>query len=125
MTEEQQIGMKPASWWQRSHDVDLILGVYKHGFGNYQLMREDKKFCFTDIPVNVPGEPIEEKHFPPPEFLTKRLKKMLLIAAKIDKFDFEKVGLPERTGIKLDEKFLITNLLTDIGLDTSKDRPYA
>lgn len=50
---------------------------------------------------------------------------MLLIAAKIDKFDFEKVGLPERTGIKLEEKFLITNYLTDIGLDLSKDKPYA
>jgi hypothetical protein len=50
---------------------------------------------------------------------------MLLIAAKIEKFNFEKVGLPERTGIKLEEKFLITNYLTDVGLDTTKDKPYA
>jgi len=28
-------GAIPAPWWQRSHDIDLIYGVYKHGFGNY------------------------------------------------------------------------------------------
>jgi hypothetical protein len=77
------------------------------------------------LAINIPGEPVDEKAFPIPEHLTKRLKKMLLIASKIEKFDFEKVGLPERTGIKLEEKFLITNYLTDIGLDTTKDKPYA
>ena len=76
------------------------------------------------MPVNPPGEPVDDKSFPLPEYMTKRLKKVLLIAAKIDKFNFEKVILPERTGIKLDEKFLITNYLTDIGLDTSKEKPY-
>ena len=112
--------MKPSIWWQRSHDVDLIFGVYKHGFGNYITIREDKTFGFNELPQNQPSEGIDDKSFPLPEHMTKRLKKILLIAAKIDKFDFEKVILPERTGIKLDEKFLITNFLTDKGLDSSK-----
>ena len=75
--------------------------------------------------MNVPGEHIDEKAFPLPEHMTKRLKKILLLAMKIEKFDFEKVGLPEKTGIKADEKFAITNYLTEYGLDLTKDKPYA
>ena len=48
-TEDQLIGLKPNPYWQRCHDVDLILGVYKYGFGNYQQIKEDKKFSWADL----------------------------------------------------------------------------
>ena len=57
--------------------------------------------------------------------MTKRLKKILLIAIKIEKYEFERVQKPEQTGLKLDEKFLITKIMADIGIDTTKEKPYA
>ena len=48
-TEEQLMGMKPASWWQRSHDVDLLQGTYKYGFANYVCIKEDKKLGWSDV----------------------------------------------------------------------------
>ena len=35
----------PASWWDRSCDVALIIGTFAHGLGNYEAMRND-----TDLP---------------------------------------------------------------------------
>lgn len=46
-TSDQLSGMKPATWWQRNNDVDLMLGIYKHGFGNYTAIKEDKRFSLT------------------------------------------------------------------------------
>ena len=48
-----------------------------------------------------------------------------MIAIKIEKFEFERVSRPEMTGLKLDEKFLITKIIADIGIDTTKEKPYA
>ena len=43
------MGMKPAAWWQRSHDVDLLYGTYKYGFANYVSIKEDKKLGWSDV----------------------------------------------------------------------------
>lgn len=119
-TEEQLMGMKPASWWQRSHDVDLLQGTYKYGFANYVCIKEDKKLGWSDV---ITQDQVEDRNFPSPEHLTKRLKKLLSIALRVDRFDFEKVSIPEKTGLNLQEKTQITKILADVGIDCSKDRP--
>ena len=60
-----------------------------------------------------------------PEHLTKRLKKILAIAGKIEKFQFEQIQKVEQTGLKLEEKFIITKIIADQGIDTSKEKPFA
>lgn len=41
-----QVTLKPpASWWDRSCDVALVIGTFVHGLGNYETMRSD-----TDLP---------------------------------------------------------------------------
>jgi len=51
--------------------------------------------------------------FPQPEYITKRLKKIIYPAVRIEYFDFENVQNAERTGLKLDEKQLLIKLLVD------------
>ena len=118
------MGMKPASWWQRSHDVDLLYGTYKYGFANYVSIKEDKSLGWADSIVPSSDQVEQASSFPSPEHLTKRLKKLLSIAMRCEKFDFEKVSVPEKTGLNFAEKTQITKILADVGIDTTKDRPY-
>lgn len=39
-------GEPPAQWWNEEADKSLIIGVYKHGFDRYNLMRQDPALCF-------------------------------------------------------------------------------
>ena len=36
----------PAPWWNEEADKSLIIGVYKHGYDRYNLMRQDPALCF-------------------------------------------------------------------------------
>lgn len=36
----------PADWWDKTCDASLLIGVYKHGFDKYSLLRLDEKLCF-------------------------------------------------------------------------------
>ena len=36
----------PASWWDRSCDIALIIGTFVHGLGNYEAMRNDEELPF-------------------------------------------------------------------------------
>lgn len=38
----------PASWWDRSCDVGLIVGSFIHGLGNYEAMRNDTTLPFAE-----------------------------------------------------------------------------
>jgi hypothetical protein len=38
----------PASWWDRSCDVALIVGSFVHGLGNYEAMRKDVALPFAE-----------------------------------------------------------------------------
>jgi hypothetical protein len=38
----------PASWWDRSCDIGLIVGTFVHGLGNYEAMRNDFDLPFAD-----------------------------------------------------------------------------
>lgn len=37
----------PASWWDRSCDVGLVIGTFVHGLGNYEAMRNDFELPFA------------------------------------------------------------------------------
>lgn len=39
-------GEPPASWWDEECDKSLLVGVFKHGFDHYNLMRQDPNLCF-------------------------------------------------------------------------------
>lgn len=34
-------GTKPATWWTRNADIALMVGVYRHGYANYDAVRVD------------------------------------------------------------------------------------
>ncbi len=35
-------GQRPAVWWAKKNDVDLLLGIYKYGYANYVTIRSAK-----------------------------------------------------------------------------------
>jgi hypothetical protein len=68
LTQEQLSFYKPVQWWQLCHDIDLLRGVYKYGFGNYQMIKENQRMSWVEM---------NDKVWPPPEKITKRLKNLL------------------------------------------------
>ena len=42
-------GQRPAQWWTKKHDIDLLLGVYKYGYANYIAIRAAKQYCFSEL----------------------------------------------------------------------------
>jgi hypothetical protein len=58
----------PADWWTSECDKSLLIGIYKHGFEMFTLMRDDPLLCFlkkcgaADIPAPADdGENKEEE----------------------------------------------------------------
>ncbi|XP_064466588.1 chromodomain-helicase-DNA-binding protein 7-like isoform X3 [Ornithodoros turicata] len=39
-------GEPPAPWWDEEADKSLLVGVYKHGYERFNLMRQDHTLCF-------------------------------------------------------------------------------
>ncbi|XP_054164988.1 chromodomain-helicase-DNA-binding protein 7-like isoform X2 [Oppia nitens] len=39
-------GDPPAQWWDEEADKSLLVGVYKHGYDRFNLMRQDPALCF-------------------------------------------------------------------------------
>ena len=39
-------GDPPAHWWDEEADKSLVVGVYKHGYDRFNLMRQDPALCF-------------------------------------------------------------------------------
>ncbi|XP_067128566.1 LOW QUALITY PROTEIN: chromodomain-helicase-DNA-binding protein 7-like [Centruroides vittatus] len=39
-------GEPPAIWWDPEADKSLLIGVYKHGYERYNVMRHDPSLCF-------------------------------------------------------------------------------
>ena len=108
-------GHKPCFYWERIHDIDLLRGTYKYGYGNYSLMRKDTKFSFYILDKNSFQE------FPNANSITRRLKTITQIIMKNentengndnDKDDFIK----ESTIFSLDEKNNIVNYLINFGI---------
>ncbi|KAL2622124.1 hypothetical protein R1flu_002329 [Riccia fluitans] len=84
----------PADWWSREADLALLYGIFKHGFGNYDLIRNDPEFrhAFTvKAPKARNGEDddteseddsarrieISEAQWPDAQVLTRRLKRLV------------------------------------------------
>ncbi len=71
-------GQRPAVWWAKKHDIDLLLGIYKYGYANYVNIRAAKEYCFSEL---------EKSHayqdFPVADNLTRRLKKLINTIVKI------------------------------------------
>jgi hypothetical protein len=59
----------PADWWTAEDDRNLLLGIYKHGYGNFNEIKQDSEFQFSPIPT--------DDEFPNQEKLNKRVKKLL------------------------------------------------
>uniref|UniRef100_A0ABM0GXF5 Chromodomain-helicase-DNA-binding protein 7-like n=1 Tax=Saccoglossus kowalevskii TaxID=10224 RepID=A0ABM0GXF5_SACKO len=41
-------GDPPIGWWDDEADISLMVGVYKHGYEKYTLVRGDPALCFLD-----------------------------------------------------------------------------
>jgi SNF2 family DNA or RNA helicase len=39
-------GFEHLDWWKGKHDKDLLIGVYKYGFGRYEHIKNDRSLCF-------------------------------------------------------------------------------
>lgn len=39
-------GDPPSAWWDEECDKSLLIGVFKHGYDRYNLMRQDTSLCF-------------------------------------------------------------------------------
>lgn len=39
-------GQRPAVWWAKKNDIDLLLGIYKYGYANYVTIRSAKEYGF-------------------------------------------------------------------------------
>ncbi len=114
-------GQRPSVWWTRSHDIDLLRGTYKHGYANYQLMRNDPKLSFSKLEKDS-----NFQEFPEADTITRRLKKLIQIIIKSENsnglISFEdKKSLNEPTGFNLEEKINIMNFLMDFGVPLNSE----
>ena len=108
-------GHKPCFYWERIHDIDLLRGTYKYGYGNYSLMRKDTKFSFYILDKNSFQE------FPNANSITRRLKTITQMIMKNDNIkngnDNDKDNfIKESTIFSLDEKNNIVNYLINFGI---------
>ena len=110
-------GQRPAVWWNRTHDIDLLRGTYKHGYANYQLMRNDPSFCFSSAENETSFQ-----EFPNADTITRRMKKLVQIIVKVEHnnggiVSFEEVkNKKDPTGFNLEEKQAILKYLINKGI---------
>ncbi|KAG6557687.1 hypothetical protein Mapa_000452 [Marchantia paleacea] len=87
----------PSEWWSREADLALLYGIYKHGFGNYDLIRNDEEFrdafrskkakksgkgentdSEDDLETPLSGRyEMSEAFWPDAQVLTRRLKRLV------------------------------------------------
>jgi len=71
-------GQRPAVWWAKKNDIDLLLGVYKYGYANYVSIRNAREYCFVEL-----DKAQTYQDFPVADNLTRRLKKLINTIVKI------------------------------------------
>ncbi len=121
-------GQRPSVWWTKRHDIDLIVGTYKYGYANYQIMRSDTKLSFHKLESGTLSAIIFSavessfQEFPNADTITRRLKKLILTIVK-DQHNLQKLNFTapaaaesEPTGWSLSEKRHILELVTDFGV---------
>ena len=84
-------------WWDHKCDIAVILGIYDHGYGNYDDVRADPRFkdCFDPknsaagkdegggTPKAQAAVGIESLSWPPADTLTRRVKRILELIVKL------------------------------------------
>lgn len=116
-------GQRPSLWWTKRHDIDLIVGTYKYGYANYQLMRSNLSFKFHKLEGGF-------QEFPNADTITRRLKKLIQIIVKeqpnLKKLNFTANNAleTESTGWSLSEKKCILELVTDFGIPITSEGKY-
>jgi hypothetical protein len=43
------VSKPPAVWWTATHDLDLLLGFLRHGYGNFSALRTDPNLSFSRL----------------------------------------------------------------------------
>ena len=51
----------PVAWWGMEEDRDVLLGVLRHGWGNWKAICEDAELCFHQQGVAYAGHAMEEE----------------------------------------------------------------
>lgn len=92
------LGQRPSDWWTRSHDIDLIIGTYKHGYANYSLMKDAEEFSF-----NIIEKESYFCEFPNADAITRRLKKLIALIVTHER-TFKKYDFTSRDTISSDLK---------------------
>ena len=112
------MGIRPSNWWTRKHDIDLVFGTFKWGYGNYNVIKEDPKLSFCKLKSND-----SYYAYPLAENLTRRLKKLAQLISRVDgQYDFEGVlRASENSGFSFDEKAAIIQVLGDYGVPYTAD----
>lgn len=115
-------GQRPAAWWTRTHDIDLLRGTYKHGYANYQAMRTDPKLSFSKLEKES-----NYQEFPNADTITRRLKKLIQIIIKYEMSNNGVISFSEKkitkdlTGFNLEEKNSILKHLIDKGVPVNSE----
>lgn len=115
-------GQRPAVWWTRTHDIDILRGTYKHGYANYQQMRNDPKFTLSKVENES-----NFQEFPNSDNITRRLKKLIQSIVKVESLNngvisFEETkNVKDPTGFNLEEKQQILKYLINKGVPVTSD----
>lgn len=110
-------GQKPAPWWTRTHDIDLLRGTTKHGYANYMDMRQDNKLSFAKV-----DNESNFQDFPNADNITRRLKKLIQIIMKYEQNNNGIISFIDRevkkdpTGFSYEEKNLVLKYLINRGI---------
>jgi hypothetical protein len=115
-------GQRPSVWWSKKHDIDLILGVYRYGYANYEIIKS--AFNWED-PAN-PFSIYEE--FPSADSLTRRLKKLMLTINRIEMnaggIDFEDEAEEDDRGWSSHERKTLFQLVLTYGVPVMADNKH-
>lgn len=96
-THMQMNPISSVSWWDHKCDIAVILGIYDHGYGNYDDVRADPRFRdYFDpknnadkgdggggVPKTSAAVGMESLSWPPADTLTRRVKRILELIVKL------------------------------------------
>lgn len=128
---------RPAIWWTRKYDCDLLVGVYKYGYTNYNAIRQAPDLGFAELDKsNIQYIYIQQiltvaalyQEFPVPDTLNKRVKKLIQVILKHEtdngKIDFGNTLLSDEeidSSWAPEERQALFDLLCDYGVPIAPD----
>ena len=115
-------GQRPAIWWGKKNDIDLLLGVYKYGYANYVSIRNAREYCFAEL-----EKAQTYQDFPVADNLTRRLKKLINTIVKIQQnqgeidFEDEAESEEEEKSWSDTEKRILFLIVSEYGVAIGQD----